>query len=158
MRACDAVALPALMEKAEAMTLSKRHPDVMATAGLLRDKLDGEAKVAATIQSAIRSKDRDALRSAMAKATEVTGGWHPAKHLSSVLLVGAACWCCLLVLLVGAACWGCMHSPPPSPIDCFRLCVLWFVCRRCSQCGCAAGWCSKSMESHLVLFCVFRID
>jgi hypothetical protein len=43
----------------------------MATATLLRDKLDGEAKVAATIQSAIRSKDRDALRTAMAKATEV---------------------------------------------------------------------------------------
>ncbi len=44
-RAADAAALGPLMEKAEAISLAKRHPDVMATAVTLRDKLDSEAKV-----------------------------------------------------------------------------------------------------------------
>ena len=63
--------MPALMEKAESMNLSKRHPDVFSSALSLRDRLEAESKIVSSIQSAIKSKDKDALRAAMAKAAEV---------------------------------------------------------------------------------------
>lgn len=68
--AFDEAAMPVLMEKAAKMNLAKKHPDLMASASSVSEQLANEAKLASTIQSAIKSKDADALKVAVGKAQE----------------------------------------------------------------------------------------
>lgn len=67
----DEAVMAPLMDKAAKMNLAKRHPELMATANAANDHLAAEAKIASSITSAIKSRDKDALAVALGKAREV---------------------------------------------------------------------------------------
>ncbi len=67
----DEAAMAPLMDKAAKMNLAKRHPELMATANAANDHLAAETKLASSITSAIKSRDKDALAVSLAKAREV---------------------------------------------------------------------------------------
>jgi len=69
----DEAVLTPLMEKATKMNLAKRHPDLIARATATAEVLAAEAKLAATIASAIKSKDTEALNAAVARASDAKG-------------------------------------------------------------------------------------
>ena len=90
----DAAILPALMAKAEATNLVKRHPHAFSQAVAFRDRLEAEARVVIGIKAAITGRDKDGLRAAMAKATQVSSvhAWagDNGTFVASTLAVAAA--------------------------------------------------------------------